>query len=169
MRVVSKLMSRADSPNSQLVDGGPTEHQSTSRKSRSIRVLVSHKVHATHDNEHGAKTTLSVKVERSTTESKRHQDPGSEYTSAVDSVLTKDERQGARRRKSALLQKVVAVPRERVSGQVLNRPDHADDFGSTTVDSLETLLVGRADSHLTFELGGVCHHLRDGGVGLVRM
>ena len=58
-----------------------------------------------------------------------------------------------------MLQKVVAVSGERVSSQVLDRPDHTDDLGSTTVDSLETLLVGRAGGHLTFELGGVCHHL----------
>jgi len=81
----------SNSPNSQLVDSSPTEHQPTGGQSGTFRVLVSNKVHATHDDEHGAKTALSVKVERSTTESKGHQDPGSEYTSAVDSVLTEDE------------------------------------------------------------------------------
>ena len=93
MRVVkqTRWLPLSNSPNSQLVDGSPTEHQSTRGKSSAFRMLVSNKVHATHDDEHGAETALSVKVERSTTESKGHQDPGSEYTSAVDSVLTEDE------------------------------------------------------------------------------
>lgn len=151
----------ADRTDGELVDSRPAEHHPPRSQRGGLGVLVPDKVHAAHDTEHDAESALAVEVERPSTESPGHQGPGSEDADTVDSVLTEDEREGGGSGKSSLLKEIVAVPGKRVSGQVLDRPDHADDFGSTTVDTGETLLVGRAGGHLSLHGGGVGHHLQD--------
>lgn len=105
-------------------------------------MTCSDKVHASHDDEHDAESTLTVEVKRSSTESVRHQGPGTEHADTVDSVLAEDEREGRRGGESSLLQEVVRVTGEGVARQVLDRPDHAGDFRSTKVHAGETLFVG---------------------------
>ena len=76
----------------------------------------------------------------------------------VDRVLTECKAVAVRGAQTGGLQKVSGVIAEGISGQILNRPTHHDDFRSTQVGALETVQVGSSLSDLLFKGRSVSHH-----------
>lgn len=112
----------------------------------------------THDEEHSAETAETVQVERSTTDTAGHEEPSTEYTSHVDSVLSHGEIECLVCWYTGLLQEVSRVTRERISRKILNCPDHADNLGPSSIGAFEAIQIRSSGCDLLLKSRGMNHH-----------
>ncbi len=100
----------------ELVEEGPDEHYGARGEGALFFVCFRDKTQEAEDEEHGAETAEAVKVEGAATDSKGHQEPGSEYTGHVDAVLAEGEVVGFVVGEAGLLEEVGGVAREGIPG-----------------------------------------------------
>lgn len=134
-------------------------------------VLGGNKTKEAEDKESAEQTAKAAKIESSTTDAPSHEAPRDEGAHCVETVLTKGEVIRNVASQACLLKEVRGIIGEGVACKVLGDEQHADNFGTPEVDSLETIEVGCPRRHVLLELVGVPHHVDgflsvEGGVSL---
>lgn len=112
----------------------------------------------THNKKHRTQPTQPPQIQRPPAHPPTHQKPRSKHPRHINPILSQRKVITLTRRHARLLQEIRRVPAERVASEVLDRPNHADDFGATQVGAAETVEVGRSFCDFFFEHGRVLHH-----------
>ena len=131
-------------------------------------MCVRHKAEKTEYKEHGAETHETVQVEGSAANTDTHQEPSTKHTDHVNAVLSQGKVIRFRWSQASLFQEVPdhmmnkaqemasievlrGVTGERVSAQILNCPNHADNLSPTSIGSPEAIEVSGTFGYLVFQ------------------
>jgi hypothetical protein len=142
--------------NGNVVDEGEEDEETTN----TVLSTLGGSVDCTQDsgNQHDAnQDTLSVEVKISSTE-RLHEEPRRCGSNTTDDEHDQVEGGSSRRRETGGGKEVGSGTHERRSRDGLDEPNDTGDFGSSEINTLETIPVRGTDLSLEFELIGVVHH-----------